>query len=1003
MESTSSVQELRRPVKQRNKVRQAVVAGLVLVAILAGLSTLNPLIGVLGSLLVLLMAILIPRPILIVYGLTLALPLTGGLARGAVIPVLRVGQALLVLGFIFFVLAKPSRLGKYRLTVIDLVFAIFVLCEAVFPVLALYYNGDPLNLFAYNDTLGQSPLQVLLGPIQYYVLYRIIVATVSSDSQIKKILELSFIVSIIVSIIGILEKFVSPVRAFIVANYPPISQSATVSDTELRIASTLQHFSGLGAYLTFTLILALTCYTVQGQMKISGKLLAATFLFDSIALVLTGTLAAWIGLAVGVAAVFLLIRRIPKLVILVLIGMSLAVIIFQPFIADRLNFEFGSGNAQGLIPESLAFRIMLWRQLFLPAIAQNLLFGAGPAPTALISWPAEESQYFFVLLRGGLPYFFSYLLLLGTAIAVCWRQLKSKNDDASQPVAIALIAIIISISVMNFSGEYFTYVGGTQTIWTLLAIVEASWQLKKLALSDATIISAVRRNRDKWHETAHNLLSNTRRIAPANSLNEYSMVSFLTKDVYWSDSDSLIPGPGYVAQEMSTEALSNQRLTWLMRLLDWRFVKDSVIVGFGSTISRVLGLLFSTILAHFLIPDDFGYVRYAVILAGILTIAVSNSPVSITRFLAANPNDEKARDRYFTNGLVGFAIVLVTSLFIAVPVLRFMHALDIGTISCIIGLAGFYCYLAIVRGLNNAWKMGLTYVLNNVVLVAGLVVIFELFKIRTTVAALVIYGLSNLAPLALELFRPMTLRFHFNLISRKTLLELTRFAIPVVISSGAFAIWFGVDLLLVQNFSPHQSGSYAAAKTLAQVYMFVPTAITMVLMPRVAALDLEKSKRYVVGGALIALLISLCGFEIIYLDGPRIITIAFGYRYIDAYLPLVVLSVGMCILSVYMVFEGFVIGRGRPKLTAQALLVAMTSTIVCSFWLVSSLGPIGASLAFTIGAAFGLIVMLYNTWLFLNEEKHIKAKMQSGPTPVVDFSDKLQNTNSEELSERRNS
>jgi len=99
-----------------------------------------------------------------------------------------------------------------------------------------------------------------------------------------------------------------------------------------------------------------------------------------------------------------------------------------------------------------------------------------------------------------------------------------------------------------------------------------------------------------------------------------------------------------------------------------------------------------------------------------------------------------------------------------------------------------------------------------------------------------------------------------------------------------------------------------------------------------------------------------------------------------------------------MVIEGFVIGHGRPKLNAQALVVAMTSTIVSSFWLVSWLGAIGASLAFTIGAASGLMVMLYNTWLFLNEEKHIKAKLQSGSTPVVDFSDKLQKTKSEELS-----
>lgn len=996
MESTSSVQQLRRPVKQRNKVRQVVVAGLVLVVILAGLSTLNPLMGVLGSLLVLLMVILIPRPILIVYGLTLALPLTGGLARGAVIPVLRVGQALLVLGFILFVLAKPSRLGKYRLTVIDLVFAIFVLCEAVFPVLALYYKGDSINLFAYNDTLGQSPLQVLLGPIQYYVLYRIVVATISSDGHIKKILELSFIVSIIVSVIGILEKFVSPVRTFIVANYPPMSQSATVSDTELRIASTLQHFSGLGAYLTFTLILALTCYTVQGQMKISRQLLAATFLFDSIALVLTGTLAAWIGLAVGVAAVFLLIRRIPKTLIFVLIGITLAVIIFQPFIADRLNFQFGSGNAQGLIPESLAFRIMLWRQIFLPAIAQNLLFGAGPAPTALNSWPAEESQYFFVLLRGGLPYFISYLFLIGTIIAVCWREIKSKHDDASRPVAIALIAIIISISVMNFSGEYFTYVGGTQTIWTLLAIAVASWQLKQLALS-TTSVSTVRRNIDNWQEATNKLLANMRRTAPANTPDEHSMESFLTKDIYWSGSYSLISS--YVAQEMSAPVPTSQQLIRLKRLLDWRFVKDSIIVGLGSTLSRVLGLLFSTVLAHFLIPDEFGYVRYAITLAGILTIVVSNSPVSITRFLAANPNDEKASDRYFTNGLVGFGIVLVATLLIAVPLLMLMHALDFGTISCVIGLAGFYCYLAIVRGLNSAWKMSLTYVLNNVVLLVVLVAVFEFFNIRTTEAALVIYGLSNLAPLALELFRPINLRFHPRLISGRTLLELGRFAVPMVISSGAFAIWAGVDLIFVQNFSPHQSGSYAAAKTLAQAFIFIPAAISMVLMPRVAALDRDKGKRYVFGGALVSLLVSLFGLALIYVDGPKIIAVIFGSRYSDAYFPLLVLSVGMCILSVYTIIEGFIIGRGRPKLTAEALLVAMTSTVVSGFWLVSWLGALGASMAFAVGASFGLAVMLYKTWNFLQEEKQITNKRQAIPNRAVDKTRSSAQTSSGDLSQ----
>jgi hypothetical protein len=40
---------------------------------------------------------------------------------------------------------------------------------------------------------------------------------------------------------------------------------------------------------------------------------------------------------------------------------------------------------------------------------------------------------------------------------------------------------LISINVMNVSGEYFTYVGGTQVLWMLLAIVVASKQFQALS------------------------------------------------------------------------------------------------------------------------------------------------------------------------------------------------------------------------------------------------------------------------------------------------------------------------------------------------------------------------------------------------------------------------------------------------------------------------------------------------------------------------------------------
>jgi len=479
MENTRKLLHWNNPQASRiESIQPTLIIGIVLIIILGGLTGINPLLGMMSALLLFLWVLVASRPILIVYGLVLILPLTGGLARGAVVPFLRVGQALLLLAFILFLLARSSPLGKSRLTAIDLAFALFFLSEAVFPVLALYSRGEHLYLNDTNNIYGVTPIQTLLGPLQYYLLYRIVVATISSEKQIKIVLELSFIASIIVSVIGILEKVMPSVRTFIETYYPPIGPSTIIPDYEVRIASTLQFYNGLASYLDFAIVLALACYVAEKRLRIQPLLLVTTILLSTIALVLTGTFAAWIGLAVGALVVFILFKRLPKLVIVILFGVALAALIFQPFLSARLNQQLGLGAAQGLVPQSLAFRIKLWQEIFLPAIGQHLLFGDGPAPAVLQFWSVEESQYLHLLLRGGLFYLFSYLLLIGVAMITCWRQIKSKSSDARYPVAIALLSILIALSVMNVSNEYFTLAGGAQIIWLLLAVVVASMQFR---------------------------------------------------------------------------------------------------------------------------------------------------------------------------------------------------------------------------------------------------------------------------------------------------------------------------------------------------------------------------------------------------------------------------------------------------------------------------------------------------------------------------------------------
>src|SRR5437588_2376596 len=852
MQSESRVQPWYNPVTGWTKyVQPVLIAGLGLALVLGGLAALNPLLAIAAALLLLLLVVVLPRPVLIVYGLGLTQPLVGGMARGAGIPFLRLGQALLLAGFILFLLAKTGRLGKSRLTAIDLAFVLYFLAESVFPVLAILYRGDPLNLYTADAFTGTTGLQTFLGPIQYYLLYRIVVATISSEKQIKMVLSLSFVSSIIVSVIGILQKLhVGPVRAILDTYYPTINLGYTVPDYELRITSTLASYSGLAAYLSFTIIVALACYTMQKQLKISSLLIGATLLFDSIALILTGTFSPLFGLAIGALIVFMLMRRVPRLVFFVLLGIIIAGIIFWPFISDRIVGWIGGGPGQGFFP-TYASRIRLWKDLFLPAIAQHIWFGSGPAPAALQYWPSEESQYFALLLKGGIFDLLSYLLLMGVAIAACWRQIKSDHESAGRVVVIATLAILVAINVMNVSAVYFTYVGGTQVLWTLLAIVVGTGQLKALRSSAA--------GRPIMNNKGAGIpFNSSRSLASVTAVDGPFIERYLTREK--NATGSYNPLSNFTGLRVNAEGRYRRSFTWMQRLLDWHFVKDSVIVGAGFTVSRVLGLLFVTLLARFLTPDDFGFFRYVIALVSIITIVSNSSPNSIARFLASHPNDSQARDGYFTNGLVGLALVLILSLLISFPLLWLLHALDLGALICVICLAVFYGYFYLVRGLSSAWKMGLLNVVSNIFLVLALLIVIGLFNMRTATIALVIYGLADVVPiLVMELVRPMALRFRPSLISRAALLELARFAMPIVIASGTYTVWFEIDILLIGNYYPHMAGSYATAKTLSLAFIFVPSAITMVLMPKVAASRADKGKRYMVGAVLTGFLLCLAG------------------------------------------------------------------------------------------------------------------------------------------------
>ena len=92
------------------------------------------------------------------------------------------------------------------------------------------------------------------------------------------------------------------------------------------------------------------------------------------------------------------------------------------------------------------------------------------------------------------------------------------------------------------------------------------------------------------------------------------------------------------------------------------YLSLSAVSGIGQVLARVLGVLFSVVVARAFGPADFGVVRYAIGVAGITSIVVGPLPTMLSRYLATYRNEAREVDRYFTNGMVLIAVILLFTL-----------------------------------------------------------------------------------------------------------------------------------------------------------------------------------------------------------------------------------------------------------------------------------------------------------------------------------------------------
>src|SRR5262245_44681153 len=413
-----------------------------------------------------LFALAVRRPALACALLAVAIPITAGMARGAVVPVLRVNEALLLLVAAGFLVHRLLRWRAIAYTGLDLVILGFGLVNVLVPWGVITLSRADAAL---DDWL------VVLGPIQYVVVYLLYSRTEFTAADRRLVLNACLLASIPVAAVAAAEAVnLAGVRDLVAAFYPTPPQPSW--DTVYRPASLLGHYSAVGAFGLLNFVLALALAATR-QPGFRPWWLALVMGANLLSLDASETYTPLAALPLAAGAAVLVVRRIPWSQLAAgLPVLAVAAVVLWPSITGRVGAQFSGTGGSGL-PETLQTRIDYWQGFFVPALLQHgLWLGTGTlmppeVPRPLVDF--VDNGYLWQLFRAGVPGLAALLVMLASVAAVAWAA-RSSGDPMHRVLGAVCLAGVVSVLVLDTTSEYLTFTAVSQEFWILVGLLSGA-------------------------------------------------------------------------------------------------------------------------------------------------------------------------------------------------------------------------------------------------------------------------------------------------------------------------------------------------------------------------------------------------------------------------------------------------------------------------------------------------------------------------------------------------
>ena len=862
--------------------------------------------------------IVLARPVIGAYTLVAVVPPVSGLRTGLPVPGLRLAEVLIgSVAVLLLVIARPGQTQPWR--AFDWCALGYALANAGLGAADLVIRGVPITV---------TDVDKLLGPMQFFILYRAVLTTLTTGHQRQVALRLLLITSVPVSLLAIFQEAHLPGVASLLANATG-SQIIGTDSGVTRATGPFAHWQDLGSYLFVIVIMGVALLINQSWRVMKPRSLATIVVLAGIALITTVSFTPMAGAVAGVLVLALTARPRKKWVVRTAGSIVLLGVAFAPILAARYQEQFDVQTPVKQIPflpQNFNFRIAVWTNEFIPVILQHLVTGYGPDTPPNLAFTYTESVYVTILLRGGLPLLFLYAGLM-VSLALRARDLRHDPDAERRVIAQVLPILIVLVVFEQLTTNYFVNAGFPFLFWVLAALLMAGTGTR------------VRR---QW-TTAPRPVPVHDWPAPFGRL-----PGLLHSPASWPD----IAASDTAALDAAAQRGHLRGVGTVLR--------GFAVLGAATVLIRLIGFVVITLFARLAGPHTFGTYSFALALAGFVVGAPTNFGIGQlgTREIARDPAD--------AGKVVGEA--LAVQAIIAAGAVGLMMALvpvfssDSGLLTLAPLLALYYVAYSMtvdwaLQGLQRLRAVAAARLAGQVLF--GIVTPLILVRGPTGAvryAAVLAAGAILTAIVAFVMVRravgPIRLSWAIA-----PLWDLAKRAAPLGFSLIMLQIYYSMDQVLLGLLTNQtEVGQYAAAAKLPAVLGGFIMIWMSAVYPHASKLfthDTDALRRQLGSFTSLGVVVALplaAGSAIV---STGVVTGLFGQAYRPAGAPFAILMAGSALAVVSVNYTSLAMASGHERTFAMSVTVASIINVLLNLLLIPLYGTIGAAIA-TVAA--GVVV-----------------------------------------------